>query len=54
MIPDILCDDHDVKEFLAANRVDPLTYRMRRAIPEDRTELIIEKIGDYYELEGLI
>jgi hypothetical protein len=26
-----------------------ITYRFRRAKPEDRTEVIFEKLGDYYK-----
>lgn len=52
VMPDRLFDDGEVRSALAAWGVKPVLYRMKRALPSERTEVIAERLGDLYEAEG--
>lgn len=52
ILPDILFDDAEVRIALKKWNVKPILYRMKRAIPSERTEVIAERLGDFYEEEG--
>ncbi len=54
VMPDRLCEEPEVKEKLKLWNVMPLPYRMRRSTPGGWTEVIIERLGDYYKANGLI
>ncbi|TCU33145.1 hypothetical protein EV129_117142 [Rhizobium azibense] len=54
VMPDKAFDDPEVKIALGRWDVRPVLYRMKRARPGERTEVIHEKLGDFYELSGLI
>jgi hypothetical protein len=49
IIPSRLWDEAEVKTFFHDLGVKPILYRFRRAKPEERTEVIYEKLGEYYE-----
>jgi len=54
VIPDMLFGETRIQKKMREWGVKPITYRFRRAKPEDRTEVICEKLGDYYEAEGFM
>ncbi|MDX8347384.1 hypothetical protein SLH49_05230 [Cognatiyoonia sp. IB215446] len=54
IMPDRLFDDEEVRRALTAWKIKPVLYRMKRALPSERTEIIAEKLGDFYESEGYI
>jgi len=54
VMPDQLSEDPEVRKILESWNVKPLPYQMRRSTPGGRTEVIIERLGDYYKANGLI
>jgi hypothetical protein len=49
VIPDLLFDDSEVRRACKKWGVKPVLYRMRRARPDERSEIINEKLGDFHE-----
>lgn len=52
VMPGQVFDEREVKDALIRWNVKPILYRMKRAVPTERSEVISEKLGDFYELEG--
>jgi hypothetical protein len=50
IMPGLAYDDPEVKRIVNVElRIKPLVYRFKKAKPEERTEVIYEKLGEYYE-----
>jgi hypothetical protein len=54
ILPDKLMGDERCQEKMRQWEIKPITYLFRRGIPGERTEIIFQKIGDYYEREQYI
>jgi hypothetical protein len=54
VIPDRMYGEKPVQAKMKEWGVMPIIYRFRRAKPEDRTEVIFEKLGDYYKTNGFM
>jgi hypothetical protein len=54
VMPDVLIGEKRVREKMKDWGVKPITYRFRRATLGGRTEVIFEKVGDYYKMERLM
>lgn len=52
VMPHLLADEPAVMRACAQWGIKPILYRFRRAAPESRTEVICEKLGDFYERKG--
>lgn len=54
VLPDVLYDDLEVQEILARWRIKPVLYKFKRSRPDERTEVIYDKLGDFYQATKMI
>ena len=54
IMPGLLYDDPEVKKFVTEVGIIPILYRFKRASPDERTEVVYEKLGDFYEQRKLL
>jgi hypothetical protein len=53
VLPGRLYEDPEVKNFIDIDlKIRPILYRFRRAKPQERTEVIYQKLGEYLDHEG--
>jgi hypothetical protein len=52
VVPDRLYDDVEVRKKIKVLGVKPIIYRFRFATPGERTGVIMEKLGDFYQSRG--
>jgi hypothetical protein len=52
ILPGMLYDDPEVRQFFDRLKLKPILYRFRRAKPEERTEVIYQKLGEFLDAKG--
>jgi hypothetical protein len=51
IMPGVLYDDPEVRRIVSVElEILPVVYRFKRAKPEERTEVIYQKLGEFYEI----
>jgi hypothetical protein len=54
VLPDVMNGEPRFKEKMKEWGVKPITYMFRRGKPQDRTEVIFEKLGHYYKKKSFM